>query len=378
MNRKNIILILSLSLILAFSSCKRSGSVPDEEPKEEPEEVLDRSEPPPPGGCTPFGASTGTVPSSPYQDPIWHPSGRIIGFNQIPLREIQYHKGYACPFHATYIDKIDSIGFWLVNADGTNKRRILPYQLTNPTWSPDGKWIAFSRESQIYKMPFDGEKFNTSAMVRLTNAGRNFFPAWSPDGEWIAYDSNSESSTGNYRIWIMDKNGDFKKYIADLGTRMPTWTNNFEIIHVRYVSAEAGGSGLYKMNSDGQNVIKLVDNVGDKKYPIANFNRIAFIASNITPSDRTQLYILDSNDGSITKVTENGAINFSWGPDNKIVYVSFNSERVDETTGTLWTMNVDGTDKKPLTYNSMKLTRYQYLNKQSREKAILRCLKEML
>ncbi|HKJ40649.1 MAG TPA: hypothetical protein VKA27_01100, partial [Sunxiuqinia sp.] len=30
------------------------------------------------------------VPESPYNDPIWHPSGEIIGFNHRPIKEIHY------------------------------------------------------------------------------------------------------------------------------------------------------------------------------------------------------------------------------------------------------------------------------------------------
>ena len=82
----------------------------------------------------------------------------------------------------------------MMNADGS-KAHVLPVDsapsaLIHPTWSPDGKKIAFSgqdlpRNEQwlIYVVNADGSNMQTITQQFAT------YPAWSPDGNWIAFDS---------------------------------------------------------------------------------------------------------------------------------------------------------------------------------------------
>lgn len=67
------------------------------------------------------------------------------------------------------------------------------YRYETPAWSPDGRRIAFSSDSDIYVMNADG-----SEVRQLTDhEAVDRTPAWSPDGSRIAFSSNRH---GNFDI----------------------------------------------------------------------------------------------------------------------------------------------------------------------------------
>jgi tol-pal system beta propeller repeat protein TolB len=117
-------------------------------------------------------------------DPTWSPDGRKIAFAS---------------------SRVGARQLFVMNADGSNVQQVT--DLNNmggrSTWSPDGTRLAFYRGPQgdhnIYIINVDG-----TGLVQLTNGGDNLGPSWSPDGNWIAFTSFRD---GNNEIYVIHPDG---------------------------------------------------------------------------------------------------------------------------------------------------------------------------
>lgn len=299
------------------------------------------------------------VPIPPYNSPVWHPNGNLIGFNYTPLKEIQYPYGDHC--RGRQIWNSDSTGFWLINSDGKNMHRVLPFQLQTPCWSPDGQWIAFVSSDQIYKMRFDGVNFDTTSIIQLTFQGNNYFPAWSPDGNWIAYDSNHESPNGMHFIWKMNSDGTKKSRISyspeEGEIRMPHWSqNNVELLHIRF-SKEFRSSEVFVMDTSGNTLSRITLNSHSDTYPryVHNSSNILFLSQ--PAGNLPNIYSIDSSGFNLNELTEDGVEGdsgtpFSISPDGRyVVYTKYDWTDWSYANGTLWILDITYGNKFQLTFN---------------------------
>lgn len=135
--------------------------------------------------------------------PTWSPSGRQIAFVS---------------------DRSGTPEVYVMSSTGGNVRKVSSggYS-TDPSWSPDGdvNRIAFVKvegaEANIFTVSPDG-----SGEQRLTWASRrNENPTWSPDGHYIAFSSNRG---GNKDLYLMYLNGQNQRPLTRGGDVLfPTW-----------------------------------------------------------------------------------------------------------------------------------------------------------
>jgi Tol biopolymer transport system component len=91
-----------------------------------------------------------------------------------------------------------------INADGSGHkvRFSSTTNLLDPSFSPDGKKIAFSREVGSNNLEIFVKNFADGTLKRLTsNAAQENHPTWSPDGTRIAFSSDR---SGTDQIWTMN------------------------------------------------------------------------------------------------------------------------------------------------------------------------------
>jgi len=160
--------------------------------------------------------------------PTWSPDGKTVAF-------VSNMSGRS--------------NLWLIPAEGG-----FPTQLTvsdqrqsSPAWSPDGKWIA-------YQSDYDGDEQwdiflvspKTGRVVNLTQtreiAEEN--PTWSPDGRYLAYEVKPKTSAA-YEIDIYDMVMRELKHITtntpqDKGNGNPIWSRDGK--HIVYTQSQAKGT----------------------------------------------------------------------------------------------------------------------------------------
>lgn len=110
-------------------------------------------------------------------------------------------------------------------ATGKTRRLTKMNWCDSPAWSPSGEWLVFSgRETNKEKFNIFISDLTGSQIRRLTvKAGDNEDPTWSPDGRFIAFTSTRR---GARELFIMDADGSTPHTLTDMpgSSFTPNWS----------------------------------------------------------------------------------------------------------------------------------------------------------
>jgi Tol biopolymer transport system component len=221
---------------------------------------------------------------------------------------------------------------WSINADGTDLRRLTrsPWPEFDPSWSPDGRFIAYRSEPheypELWVMTPDG-----TGQHRLTWDGG--FPDWSPDGSMIAYAPGGGPS-GRSSIAIMNADGSGRRRLphTDYG-ELPSWSPDGKRIAF---SNNLSGEGLmYIVDVDGSRVMDL-STVGEGKQVAwsPDGRSILFASSRDHPDNYRDIYVMRPDGSGVKRLTHVRAETPAWSPDGR--YIVFSAP------GGLGVMRADG------------------------------------
>jgi len=165
-----------------------------------------------------------------------------------------------------------------------------PTDEREPTWSPDGRHIAFVSDQdgqrEIYAMDADGNNW-----VNLTRSpGEDFSPAWSPDGTRIAFVSDRAR---NYEIFVMDAlTGDAVRNVSLNRAEewSPLWSPDSN--HLTFISDETGNYQVYLLTLGNRRIRNLTHHNSSDYSPAwsPDGKQIAFVSNR---NDIQQIYLLN-------------------------------------------------------------------------------------
>ena len=156
------------------------------------------------------------------------------------------------------------------NPDGTDVREVVPddpYWASEPAWSPDGAWIAYSQfDLQLLRMKVFMVRPDETDRVRLTSGqDHEYRPRWSRDGRHIAFWTNDNSGTPNRQIHVMDV-GDASEVRVSPEQGYATdsqWSPDSQSL-----AYELEG-GIYRVGADGSGSVRLTaEGVGYLEKPV--------------------------------------------------------------------------------------------------------------
>lgn len=145
------------------------------------------------------------------------------------------------------------------DADGYNVNQIFstPFQIMSPTWSPDGKRIAYISYENGQPELFIQNLATAQRISYGKYTGVASSPAWSPDGRYIAY---SSPIRGNYDIHVFDlETGKVRRVTksAAIDTE-PVWGRDGMLF---FTSDRSGMPQIYRLGKSG--AVSLVTRTGN-------------------------------------------------------------------------------------------------------------------
>jgi len=249
------------------------------------------------------------------------------------------------------------------------------HRLSDPQPSPDGQWVAYvvtdvdmpenRNNSDLWLVPVAGGE----PRQLTASAKHDRHPTWSPDGKWLAFESNRD---GEFQIYVISTVGGEARKVTTIatGATQPVWSPDGK--HIAFVSAvfpEFSEQPFAEANKSNQ---EKLDAREKSKVKARVITRLLYRHWDSWVDDKRQhLFILPMKDGAPageprnltpgdrdavpTSTTFASGDEFEWSPDSaELVYTATPTPPREEawrTDHNLYSVTVTTGERKQLTTN---------------------------
>jgi TolB protein len=310
-------------------------------PTQTPIPPTETSAPTPTEGATPL--PTGIPTSSPL---LTGRGGGVIAYCYQPNTDSSLKQIYA------------------INADGSDNRSMIEASvgLNHHDWSPDAQKMAavgYASQSTSSIYVFGVEDGN---LTRLTNTSGvwDSEPSWSPDGARIAFTRIYPDQGKREEVWVMDADGGDQHWIGVEGLAAKWSPDGSRFI---YTSNRSGNYEIYTSNIDGTNERQWTNTSANESFPTwsPDGSRIAYSASTgewntMENTTTNEIYVMDAEGTNVHQLTDNTAYDSypRWSPDGSLIV--FSSDRAETGHWEVFVMNADGSSVRQLTHTLSNAT----------------------
>jgi Tol biopolymer transport system component len=236
---------------------------------------------------------------------------------------------------------------YLMNADGSGLTSLTAGAGSQPTWLPNGAFIAFTgyvnNQAQLFMLNLD-----TGELSRLTNnASRDQYASISFTTGQIALTSNQD---GDDEIYVLSPDGSsFQLTSNTVEDTDPDWSRDGLL--VAYSSQQTGNADIYIVAADGSVRNNLTNHPAQDGAPAWSPDT-AFIAFASDRDGDLEIYVIDvlaavNGNAEVLQLTDNetGDAYPAWSPDG--TRIAFMSNR--DGNFEIYVMNADGSGQVNLT-----------------------------
>jgi Tol biopolymer transport system component len=222
------------------------------------------------------------VPTAVNTNPSWSPDGKRLAFTS---------------------NRSGTYDVYVVNVDGTNLINLTPSNTTNISavaWSPDGLHIAFIQPPNVWIMNADGT--NAAALSDLPTVG---WLAWSPDSKQLAFDVQLpppvQGSIGPWAIYVAS----LDHSSAELRITPSSTDSEYRVAWSPATKLVWDNlQDIFIANSDGTSLLNVTQDSARNRAPLLtpNGDTIVFDSS---VSGNAELWAVSAHGGTPTPLTHN-------------------------------------------------------------------------